>query len=320
VIPPAERGPFVAVGRARWSRLERLLDARSLRPQDWLELAALYRAVCADLATARGAGEPTDVQGYLDELAARSHARLYAGTGGGDPRSVWTDALHGFPRELRAQAPFFLVSLVLFFGPLLVGFFGALLDPTYAARILPEEQLRSMEAAYAEDLSRGTGGDAHMAGFYVYNNVGIALRCFATGILFGGGPLFYLVYNGLVIGTTAGHLTAAGVGGNLLTFVSGHSSWELLGICVAGAGGLRMGWALVSTAGRTRIGSLSAAAPSLYRLVLGATVMLLVAAAIEGFWSAGPVPPPGKWAFGGLQLGIVTAWLALGGRDRRGAA
>jgi len=43
-----------------------------------------------------------------------------------------------------------------------------------------------------------------MASFYVYNNVGIAFRCFATGILFGLGSIFFLVYNGLCIGVVAG--------------------------------------------------------------------------------------------------------------------
>ncbi len=311
---PVDRDNFVAAGRQRWMRLERLLDQRVSQAEEWFELATLYRSVCADLATARGTGKAADVVAFLDELAARAHAKLYAGTGRWDAGRIFHDALHGFPRELRAQGVFFATSLLLFFGPALLGYFGALFDPTYAARILPDEQLRSMEEMYAGDLARGSGADAHMAGFYVFNNVGIAFRCFATGILFGGGPLFYLIYNGLVIGTVAGHLTSVGVGGNLLTFVSGHSSWELLGVCVAGAGGLRMGWAMVATGGRTRLGSLVAAGPALYRIVLGTTVMLVVAAAIEGFWSAGPVPPAGKLAFGVLQLCIVTAWLTLGGR------
>lgn len=318
---PLDRDAFVAGGRSRWTRLEAMLDRGSLPAAEWIELAALYRSVCADLATARGTGKPTDVQAYLDELAARAHARLYAGTGRADLRQVWFDALHGFPRELRTQGVFFAAALLLFFGPAVLGFVGAIADPTYAARILSADQLRSMEEMYAGDLARGTGGDAQMAGFYVYNNVGIAFRCFATGILFGGGPLFYLVYNGLVIGTVAGHLASVGLGGNLLTFVAGHSAWELLGVCVAGAGGLRMGWALVATGGQSRLASLRAAGPSLYRIVLGTAVMLLVAACIEGFWSAGPVPPPGKWVFGALQVVVVVSWLSLGGRrvvgDRR---
>ncbi|MCA9495245.1 MAG: stage II sporulation protein M, partial [Myxococcales bacterium] len=147
-----------------------------------------------------------------------------------------------------------------------------------------------------------------------------AFRCFATGILAGAGPLFYLVYNGLVIGTVGGYLTGVGLGGNLLAFVVGHSAWELTGVCVAGAGGLRMGWALIATGGRTRIGSLTAAGPVLYRIVLGAATMLLVAAAIEGFWSAGPVPMSGKLVFGFAQVVVVVSWLGFGGRRRRVSA
>ena len=56
-----------------------------------------------------------------------------------------------------------------------------------------------------------------MAGFYVWNNVGIAFRCFATGALFGLGSVFYLVYNGLVLGTIEGHLWARGMAGRSRT-------------------------------------------------------------------------------------------------------
>ncbi len=309
----AWRDAFVAAGRARWTALQKLLERGPGSAADWSSLAAGYRAAHADLATARSRGLPPDVQAFLDELAGRAHTRLYGlrATGGS---TLLRDALHGFPAELRRQWPFFLAASVLFYGPFLVGFMGSLADPTFAANVLPEEQLASVEEMYSGDLARGVGADMQMAGFYVYNNVGIAFRCFATGILFGAGPLFYLVYNGLVIGTIGGYLGAVGLGGNLLQFVAGHSAWELTGVCVAGAGGLRMGWALVATGGRTRLGSLRAAGPVLYRLVLGTTVLLMVAAAIEGFWSAGPVPMNGKLAFGAVQVVIVASWLSFGGR------
>ena len=45
-----------------------------------------------------------------------------------------------------------------------------------------------------------------MAGFYVNNNVGIALRCFATGLAFGLGSAFYLVENGLATGAIMGYV------------------------------------------------------------------------------------------------------------------
>ena len=71
------------------------------------------------------------------------------------------------------------------------------------------------------------------SGFYVYNNVGIAFRCFATGILFGLGSLFFLIYNGITIGTVLGHVIAAGHGHNILTFVCTHGTFELTAIGIA---------------------------------------------------------------------------------------
>ncbi len=307
-----DRDAFVAPRRERWERLDRLARDASTA-EDWSGLASDYRAVCADLAEARAEGLPLDVQTYLDDLAGRAHNQLY-GQRDGSARSVWHDIAVGFPRELRAQWRFFGLSSFLFYGPFFVGVLGAMLDPTFAGIVLPESQLEQVEEMYAESIGRPFGGDASMAGFYVLNNVGIAFRCFATGVLGGLGSVFFLIYNGLIIGTVFGYLGSVGLGGNLLEFVSGHSAWELTGVCVSGAAGLRLGWALMVTNGRTRAGSVRAAGPALYRLVLGTAVLLLVAAAIEGFWSASPVPRVAKYIFGTVQWFIVGAWLFLGGR------
>lgn len=311
----ADRDRFVQARTDRWSRVDSLLTLGPQGAQEWSELAAVYRALCADLSAARSLDLPDDVLRHLDDLAGRAHNRLYSVRPTGIPTSMFRDATVGFPRELRAQWHFFLFASLLFYLPFLVGMFGALNDPTFAVNVLPPENLQSLEQMYStEDMVRGSGEDATMAGFYVYNNVGIAFRTFALGALAGLGSVFYLVYNGLVIGTVAGYLGAIGLGHNLLEFTSGHTAWELTGVCVAGAAGLRLGWALMITDGRTRVGSLKAAAPSLYRLILGTTLLLLVAAAIEGFWSASPLPRTVKYVFGALQWGIVVAWLAFGGR------
>jgi uncharacterized membrane protein SpoIIM required for sporulation len=158
-----------------------------------------------------------------------------------------------------------------------------------------------------------------MAGFYVHNNVGIAFRCFATGILFGAGSLFFLVYNGLVIGTVAGYVTQAGHGGNILTFMSGHAPFELTAIVISGAAGLRMGYSLIATEGLTRFASLRRAAPEIARLVVGAAVMLVIAALIEGFWSPSSIPATIKWVFSGVGWLFVITYLGFAGRRRRRA-
>ena len=96
----------------------------------------------------------------------------------------------------------------------------------------------------------------------------------------------------------------------------GHSPWELTGVTVSGTAGLRLGWALIETSGRTRTASLKAAGPGLVYLVCGATGLLLVAASIEAFWSAGPFGLRGKLVFGAIQVVVVATWLGLSGRSR----
>jgi uncharacterized membrane protein SpoIIM required for sporulation len=102
---------------------------------------------------------------------------------------------------------------------------------------------------------------------------------------------------------------------NLLTFCCGHSPFELTAIVISGTAGLLMGYALVSTGGRTRWGSLRRCADELAHLVFGAAFMLLVAALIEGFWSPSSAPAPAKWIVAVFFALAVTTYLTSAGRD-----
>ena len=313
----SERDTFVASRRADWDRLDRLVSESKLDGRSWSEMAALYRVLCADLSRAASMDLGEDVRAYLDELAGRAHNALY-GTRQGVRFGLGKLIAVDVPRELRANMGYFLAANLLFYGPMLIGFLAPLFDPSFATAVLPEAALANIETMYSDDeVGRSAGQDAMMAGFYVYNNVGIAFRCFATGALGGLGSVFFLVYNGLVLGTVQGYLTSLGLGWNLLSFVCGHGPWELTGITLSGAAGLKLGWALIDTGGLTRFGSVRRVAPSLFRLVSGTAFMLLVAAAIEGFWSAGPASLPVRLVFSGIQIAIVVSWLTFGGRGAR---
>lgn len=313
---------LVAARTRDWQELDRLLGTgEGLQGRDGptiSRLAALYRALCTDLMRARAARCTPDLSAYLDGLAARAHAALY----GARPfRMPGVVALftRDFPRALRANWRAFAVACALFFIPFLVGTLGALASQDLASRVLPGPTLESMERAYSGGFAEGrdAGTNTGMAGFYVYNNVGIAFRCFATGILFGTGSLFFLVYNGLVTGVVVGYVMSAGHGANIWTFMCGHAPFELGAIVIAGGAGLQMGYALVDTGGLTRTGSLRRAAPLIAHQILGAAAMLFIAALLEGFWSPSSLPAPIKWAASGLFTVLIVLYLALAGR--RGA-
>jgi uncharacterized membrane protein SpoIIM required for sporulation len=310
---------FVAARKADWDALEGLLSGKGalyrLPPRQISRAAALYRAVCADLMRAQARGYGPEVVALLDGLAARAHNALYSAP----PyrlAAIWELVAMDFPRALRRHARFFALAIALFVLPGVVGFVGAHRSRAFALRVLSPAMAEQMEKAYAEGFGSGRseGADTMMAGFYVYNNVGIAFRCFATGVLFGIGSAFFLVYNGLMMGAVAGLITAAGHGKNLLTFTCGHGAFELTAIVISGAAGMVMGYALVDTRGRTRFGSLRAKGKDLAHIVLGAALMLVIAALLEGFWSPSSVPAPIKWTAAGLFYALVALYLALAGR------
>jgi uncharacterized membrane protein SpoIIM required for sporulation len=316
------RDEFVVQRERSWNELDLLLARERLDGAALSRLSALYREVCSDLMAARAAGFGSDLLGHLDGLAARSHASLY-GHGGRRWQLGLRLLLEDFPRRLRESAPFMLASALLFFLPFALGLASTLLSPRFAEAVLPASQLEDMAEMYSKSMSEGreTGTNAAMAGFYVMNNVGIAFRCFATGILYGIGSIFFLVYNGLTIGTVIGHVTAVGHGRNILAFICGHSAYELGAIVISGAAGLRLGYSLIATGNLTRLGSLRVASLGTVPLIAGAAAMLLIAAGVEAFWSPSSLSYPVKYAFGAASLVVVLSfWVfAARGLGRSGA-
>jgi uncharacterized membrane protein SpoIIM required for sporulation len=230
---------------------------------------------------------------------------------------LWELVTTGFPSSVRRNARFVALAAALFVLPGLLGFAGALRSRGFAIQIMSESMVAQMEKSYSElGHGREEGADSMMASFYVYNNIGIAFRCFATGILFGLGSMFFLVFNGLSIGVVAGAVTAAGHGRNLFTFIAGHGAFELTAIVISGAAGMAMGYALVNTGQRSRWASLRAQAGDLFRMIMGAALMLLVAAFIEGFWSPSSILPPVKWGAAVLLHILVLAYLLFAGRSK----
>jgi uncharacterized membrane protein SpoIIM required for sporulation len=315
---------FVHTRAPLWHELSRKLQADGplwkLPPSEVSRTAALYRAVSTDLMRARALGCARDTIAYLDALTAQAHNALYAASRG-DRRLRLVELALDFPRAFRRAWPFMLAAGLLFWLPFFLGWLGTLHVEGFAERVLPPSTLESMANNYSKGFASGrdSDSDAAMTGFYVYNNVGIAFRCFATGILFGLGSVVFIVYNGLNIGTVLGHVQNSGHAENILTFMCGHGPFELTAIVISGGAGLRMGFALLGTSGRTRVASLRAIADDLISLILGAGVFLLLAALIEGWWSPSSLPNAVKWAFSAVMSVLVASFLLFYGKKRRAA-
>ncbi len=311
-----------------WSRLEQLVHVvamkgyRGLSRADIVAIPPLYGDACADLASAQAARYSAPLVDYLQSLTATGHTVLYGvpmREGRLGARSAGIRAVvEAFPRAVRSRRRAMLLSAVLFLGPFLIGAVAAFQNPDFAFRIVPESTLRPLTEAYAKgfDGGRAAGEGAIMAGFYVNNNVGIALRCFAMGIFGGLGSAFYLFDNGLSIGAILGYVSSQGAASNILTFIVGHGSLELTAIVLAGGAGLSLGWSIVSPGDRTRAASLQRAGKDVAIIAFGAAVMLLMAAGIEAFWSGSAVPSSVKRALGAVLWSVVLSFLVFVGRRK----
>jgi uncharacterized membrane protein SpoIIM required for sporulation len=282
-----------------------------------------YREVCQHLSLAQDRQYSAELTERLSRLALAGHQRLY-GAHGRLLAPLAQFILGGFPAAVRAQWRFVVVAALLFFGPLLL-LMGALQRyPDFAYVVLDPHTVEQFQEMYGDQAKalgrrRDADDDAVMFGFYIWNNVRIGFQTFASGVAFGLGSLFYLLFNGVYIGTIMGYLVHAGLATNFFSFTSGHSAFELSAIALCGAAGMRLGWGLIAPGRRRRVDALRAGAREALPIAMGAACMLVMAAGIEAFWSPQTsVALPVKYGVG-IALWLLTGayFLVIG---RRGAA
>lgn len=323
---------FEAEHGARWEAFERWLAAdaalRSRRaterslPFPAAELPERYRELCQHLALARDRRYGADLIERLNALALAGHATLYGARSASVERGV-EFLIRGFPRLVRAHWPFMLAGALLFFGPLVALIFAVPMRPDIAHYFLEPQQMASMQEMYSDSAERlgrrDASNDVMMFAYYVWNNVRIGFQTFAGGLLFGLGSLFFLVFNGLTIGAVAGFLVDVGLADSFWSFVSGHSAPELIAIALSGGAGLLLARALVAPGALSRRQALVEASRPAVRIMIGAALLFLLAAFIEGFWSPHRYVPY-AWKLGlGIALWVlILGYLAFAGRSRGG--
>ena len=311
--------------KAEWERFTLALE-RLERGKDTSQVAEFpkaYRRLCQHLALAQERGYSSFLVDSLQQLVLRGHQQLYRHRSQLGANLLGF-ILAGFPRLVRAEWRFVLAAGLLFFGSL-IGF-GLLvyLFPELVYNLIPADQVREMQSMYdpvaghlGRSAERAASEDWVMFGYYIMHNIGIAFQTFASGLLLGVGSAFFLFYNGLIIGTVAGHLSEIGYGQTFWSFVIGHGAFELTAIALAGAAGLKLGWALIAPGRLTRGEALRHAARQSVLLICGVMLFLLIAAFIEAYWSSRTgVTPQTKYLVGaGLWL-CVAIYLLFAGRTR----
>ena len=317
---------FEELYKKEWEELELTLErhaaAPSARSISGARFTALYRRTCGHLAIARSRSYPAHLVDRLEHLTAQCHQLIYQQRELG---LAWLKRMvaHDFPAAVRAHGSYVTVAALLFFAPALV--LGTLVyaQPELILSLVSAETASEFDEMYSTSADsigrlRTVDTDWMMFGHYIRNNIGVAFQCFAGGLFGGLGSIFFLAFNGGFGGAIAGYLTGRGLGPTFYSFVVTHAAFELTAIILSGAAGLRIGHSLLAPGRQTRVQALIAASQQSVVLLYGVTGMLLLAAAIEAFWSSASwLPGSVKYSVAALCWTAVLAYLTLQGRRAR---
>ncbi|MDR1158800.1 MAG: stage II sporulation protein M [Oscillospiraceae bacterium] len=300
---------FVRTHADRWQALE-VCTERAQKMENFTTLAdfdRLYREVAGHLSYAQTHFPLSDTCRYLNTLVARAHHGLYRR--GGGPGALRRLTFRG-ARAVWENGRFVLASLGLFAAFALYGYLFCWFAPETASAFLPEDYLNASPS--------GDGWDsAVMSSMIMVNNIRVSVVAFCAGITFGLGTVYILSMNALMLGALAAHVTAAGWAVEFWSLILPHGVWELFAICLSGAAGLRIGYALLRP-GRLRRGdALVAAGRGAVALMGFVCALLVLAGVVEGFFTPSAVPPAAKLIFAGLTGVLLLCYLWAG---RRAAA
>lgn len=319
-----KQGQFEQLYETTWQKFNALLLAlEEKKSKDEIAdaecFAQLYRRICHFHAIAMRRNYSSFLVDQLSDLVVRGHQHLYQRRSSFSHDFIRFFVLD-FPRLLRAEQKYFWWATAIFYLPALLIAVAVWFQPELIYTVMNPDQAENMEQMYdPANKILGSARDAetnwHMFGYYISNNIGVSFRTFASGLLWGVGSIFFLFYNGIVLGAVSAHMLNMQQHEPFFTFVVGHGSFELTAIIISGAAGLKLGLSLLFPGGLSRKDALLKAAHVAIKLIYGVIVMLLIAAFIEAFWSSNNIFYAWqKYFVGAVLWALVVAYLVLGGR------
>jgi len=287
---------FIRLRRQRWARLEILLDtaeqSAKMDAPALQELLSLYRQACSDLNEARSYTANAALIGRLNDLTGRGYRFVYRGARTLELRGAVQRFLsYEVPATFRREKRFVLAAAAALLIGAAVGLAAVAADRENGRLLIPaeffSESPRERVAKIESGEERVDSVDKALtfgASLYTHN-IQVSFLAFALGALTVAGGLLLLFYNGVILGAVAGMYFLDGVSTFFFAWVGPHGSLELPAIVFGGAAGLCAGRALLAPGSRTPATALREAFPSVWRMMLGAALVLVLAGLIEGSFS-----------------------------------
>jgi len=308
--------------QAVWQQIEESLE-KPRQGDNSKVLAENYLLLCQHLSIAKERLYDAALVERLNNLVLDLYRELYRYRS--ETRlNIYAFFKRDFPLAIYRHRYFILVAFLVMVLPGLVAGLWTYLDEDAVYSVLDGPEVRQIERMYDPEArkigrEREAETDVFMFGFYIKNNISVAFRCFAGGMVIGIGTLLVLFFNGMFMGSIAGHLTRLDYVDTFYPFVVGHGSFELTAIVFSGAAGLRLGYAILNPGHSSRLDSLRKAGADVVPMLYGIVLMLIIAAFLEAFWSSSTsLSIEVKYGVGAILWALVLLYSFSGRRHESG--
>lgn len=264
-------------------------SAARLTDAEILAIPVLYRSTLSALSVARETSLDQGLIEYLETLATRAYFFVYGS------RATLQDRLTAFfrgdwPSAVRSLWRETLVSAALLALGAMVAAWLVMHDPEWFYAFVPAELAGGRDPGASTESLRatlggheGAGGLSAFATFLFTHNAQVALLAFALGFALCLPTGLLILYNGATIGAFVALFATRGLGVELGGWLLIHGVTELFAVILAGAAGLRIGWAVAFPGSRGRLDAAMEAGRTAGVAMAGVVVMLMLAGLLEGF-------------------------------------
>ncbi len=312
---------------ADWKQLEQIIQRAESRgvgglsDQDMERLPGLYRQAVSSLSVARTISLDQNVVAYLETLCARAYFFVY-GTRSRMSERVAQFFARDWAAAVSAAKGSTLLAFLCLFGGALLAFFLTLNDNEWYWTFHGGWDSRNPNATYDElraTLYETDRDIIDMLGAFAAqlfsHNSGIAIFAFALGFAFGVPTAVLLIYNGVYLGSFFAVFWQKGLAYELTGWLFIHGVTELFAVILAGAAGFMIGGAVAFPARKTRMQSMREAGEKAAMVIIGAVIMLFLAALLEGFGRQLITSDIVRYTIAGTSLVLWLAYFYLPRQD-----
>ncbi|MFN6528531.1 stage II sporulation protein M [Nostoc sp. ChiSLP03a] len=302
---------WIARREPNWQRLDALLrqiekkGLKSLQAAEIRELASLYRSVAADLARARTQQIGNTLIQSLQSLTTRAYTQIYQGS----RRQEWQAILEfyrwGLPSVVQKSFVYIAMATALFLLGALVAWWYSWQNPSFMPLIVPESLITKVRDEHKLWMGSIVGVEPLASSGIAINNLSVSFGAVAGGMTGGAYTAYLMVFNGLLIGAVSTLVGQNNLAYPFWAFVFPHGSLELPAIFFAGGAGFLLARAILFPGKYRRGDALKFYGYQAVQLVFGIVPMLIIAGAIEGFFSPNPNVPDAIKYLAGIGLFIL---------------